>query len=569
MLITPAQTTAERVDDLPLVLHWLKQMEVATILDKWLMPAHPNRSGLSYGQLAVLLLAYVVSQADHRLCHVEAWVRAHQTTLELATGWEIRDKDTSDDRLADLLSRIGSSEAIDPMEEELGRHVVRAYALPTEVARCDSSSFSVYHKLNPQGEAATLIHYGYSKDHRPDLQQYRHALATLDPVGVPLVSATLPGNGDDDSIYYPFWHGLVSAIGHREFVYIADAKAASLGNRARLDQAGGTYCFPLPMSGHTPERLQQWVLSPPAQLQSLLLPGQSVTDEPLCSGFELSLGSLWQIPQTERFHRWTERYLVVRCEALATRQLEGLQQRLEKTQQALDKLASKPASDGCTLKHQAQAILQRHRTQDYFTIDILTQSLTRYTTPGRPSTKQPKPQQTIEQFCLQVQQKPLAIAQARSLCGWRLYVTNASFERLSLAEAVGYYRQQWQLERGFHRFKRGNLPAVPIYLQDSTRIVGLMFLLTIALRVFTLMEFVVHQQVQTLQQPLSGLYAGNPKRVTARPSAEQLLTAFSGITLYFLSDGTLEITPLTPLQQKILALMRVPLSIYHSEPLSG
>lgn len=80
------------MDDLPLVLHWLKQMEVATILDKWLMPAHQNRSGLSDGQLAVLFLAYVVSQADHRLNHGEAWVRAHQRMLELTTGWEIRDK---------------------------------------------------------------------------------------------------------------------------------------------------------------------------------------------------------------------------------------------------------------------------------------------------------------------------------------------------------------------------------------------------------------------------------------------------------------------------------------------
>jgi hypothetical protein len=27
---------------------------------------------------------------------------------------------------------------------------------------------------------------------------------------------------------------------------------------------------------------------------------------------------------------------------------------------------------------------------------------------------------------------------------------------------VAYYREQWQLERGFHRFKQGRLPALPI-----------------------------------------------------------------------------------------------------------
>lgn len=67
---------------------------------------------------------------------------------------------------------------------------------------------------------------------------------------------------------------------------------------------------------------------------------------------------------------------------------------------------------------------------------------------------------------------------------------------MSLEQAVFYYREQWQPERGFqtledslplrYRFKRGRIPALPIYFQDENRIQGLMFLLTIALRVFTL-----------------------------------------------------------------------------------
>jgi transposase len=161
-----------------------------------------------------------------------------------------------------------------------------------------------------------------------------------------------------------------------------------------------------------------------------------------------------------------------------------------------------------------------------------------------------------------VQPHPEALEQARDLCGWRLYVTNATPEQFCLADAVIYYREQWQLERGFHRFKRGHLPALPMFLQDQQRIVGLMFLLSVALRLLTVMEFVVQQQLQTLQQSLDAIYAGNPKRKTERPSAEQLLFSFREITLYFLKDGTTEISPLTLLQQRILALMRVPLSIY-------
>ncbi|MGK7895280.1 MAG: hypothetical protein AB4372_17070 [Xenococcus sp. (in: cyanobacteria)] len=89
-----------------------------------------------------------------------------------------------------------------------------------------------------------------------------------------------------------------------------------------------------------------------------------------------------------------------------------------------------------------------------------------------------------------------------------------------------------------------------------------MFLLTIALRCFTLIEFQVRRQLQTQQDDIAGLYAGNPKRQTQRPTTEQLLAAFCGITFYSHRDGTFEITPLNDLQLRILALMNLSEAIY-------
>jgi len=62
---------------------------------------------------------------------------------------------------------------------------------------------------------------------------------------------------------------------------------------------------------------------------------------------------------------------------------------------------------------------------------------------------------------------------------------------------------------------------------------------------------------------LAGLYAGNPKRATERPSTEQLLKAFDHLTLYFLPDLTRFMTPLSDLQKRILELMKSPESLYH------
>ena len=97
----------------------------------------------------------------------------------------------------------------------------------------------------------------------------------------------------------------------------------------------------------------------------------------------------------------------------------------------------------------------------------------------------------------------------------------------------------------------------------SSQTKEIMFLLTLALRAFTLIEFVVRQALQNTHQSLAGLYAGNPKRATERPSTEQLLKAFDHLTLYFLPDLTRFMTPLSDLQKRILELMKLPESLYH------
>jgi transposase len=123
--------------------------------------------------------------------------------------------------------------------------MIQGYGLPTEVGRWDSSSFSVYHQIASEEEEDRLLRFGHSKDHRSDLRQYRQVLGTLDSAGVPLASATLPGNGADDPIYVPMWERMAQTMGHKDFLFIADCKAPAQSTRAQIDQQGGQYCVPL------------------------------------------------------------------------------------------------------------------------------------------------------------------------------------------------------------------------------------------------------------------------------------------------------------------------------------
>ena len=74
---------SERLDDVPLLLAHLKRMQVAALLDRH-YPTHANWAGdLTFGEVACVWLAYLVSTGDHRLNQLQDWAAHH---LEMLTA---------------------------------------------------------------------------------------------------------------------------------------------------------------------------------------------------------------------------------------------------------------------------------------------------------------------------------------------------------------------------------------------------------------------------------------------------------------------------------------------------
>jgi transposase len=118
-----------------------------------------------------------------------------------------------------------------------------------------------------------------------------------------------------------------------------------------------------------------------------------------------------------------------------------------------------------------------------------------------------------------------------------VYATNAAGQQFSLSTLVLAYRGEYLIEHDFGRLKGQPCSLRPLYLASPHRMKGLLRLLTMALRVLILVEFEVRQQLATRGETLKGLYAGQPTRATARPTAEKLLRAFNGITLTKVEQG--------------------------------
>jgi transposase len=564
--------TIERADELPLVLYWLLNMRVDQIIDTILPYPHLNRQGLSYGQLAVLFIAFVIYTHRHRLCEMEEWVEKHQVVLMQATGWWIQDKDATDDRLSDLLSALGEDEERGIlMQRQLGQHLVQAYALPTEVGRYDTTTFTVHHVPGENGQAAGgVLSFGHSKDHRPDLLQFKQGLGTLDPAGVPLFTHTVGGQAADDPLYLPAWQEMCTTIGHTQFLFVADCKAAALQTRAEIDAGGGFYLFPMPMTGEVPAQLRTWVLDPPMMPEPLVLEGCDTPDgQPVVIGcgfvVERTVSNSLENGQT---HTWTERWLVTRSDALATRHQHGLEERLKKAEAELERLNARSWVSAEELEQAAQRVLEKRCVDHWVTRQVQKRVLhqTRYRGPGRPGPNRQMRRVETEQFHLLLTRNQVALDQERQLAGWRIYVTNQPSRQMSLNQATAYYRDEFLVERGFHRFKRGSIPVLPLFLRLPERIRGLMLLLLIVLQALTLIEFVAQRELARRQETLDGLAPGNPKMKTAHPSAERMLARFSELHLIVEQTET-QITgrvteSLSPVQRRILALLGVPETIY-------
>ena len=294
-------------------------MKVASMIDENLEKPHGNRTGLSYGELAVLLLTYIVSEGDHRMCCLETYVNEHKRSLEGITGWKIREKEATDDRCGDLLRKLGTNNSLAQIETLLCQYLVKAYQLPTENCRSDTTSFSVHHQISEEKEESSLLKFGYSKDKRPDLRQYRQMLATLDPVGMPLLGMTLAGNESDEKDYVPTWRKMTEILEKKDFLYLADSKASSYENRAKIQAEGGIYCFPLAMNQPRPKLLADWVNNPPSEVVKIVEKEDEVEEKEIGSGFEVPWGTIWIDPENKKRYQWIERCLVVKSNALAFR----------------------------------------------------------------------------------------------------------------------------------------------------------------------------------------------------------------------------------------------------------
>jgi len=551
--------THERVDDIPLILGFLIQLRLPHLLDKHLKP-HPHHQGLSLGWLITLWITYVLSQADHRKSHVRAWANKLHHCLEAVTGLTIRDVDLSDDRLTLLLARLSNPETWSRIETDLWNGTCEVYSFPLERIRLDSTTSYGFHTTVEGG----LMQLGHSKDHRPDLPQFKLMAAAAEPTGQLIATSVHPGDAADDPLYLPIVERVRTLLGRTGLLYTGDCKMAALETRAAIAARGDFYLTPLPLTGATKDDVTTWVEDAVSGARRRELVPIRVGDDQLGMGYEFDRNQTSCIDDVAQ--TWTERVQVIRSEALAQTQLRALQRRLEKAEAAVRALTPPVGpgrvqfTTGWELERAVTAVLAEQEVGDLLEVAWTPEETTRtrYVGRGRGGPARPKKtERTIRYQITTVRRKEEEIPQREARMGWRVQVTNVSRERLSLVESVVAYRGGWSLERDFHVLKDRPLGIRPLYVRRDDQVVGLAHLLTLALRVLTLFEVLVRRGQEQSGQKLPGLYPGQASRTTESPTGSRVLTAIAreGITATEVDDGEERCWHLSPLPELVYGVL--------------
>jgi transposase len=563
----------ERVDDVALLIGQMVKMGLPEVLDRHI-PRHWTQRGLSWGWTAVIWLAYIVTEGDHRKVSVETYLKGMHHTLSRLTAQVIEPLDLSDDRLSHLLKHLSKPAYWHAIERDLNARSIAVYDLSQDVIRCDATTVSGDHEVTAEG----LLQFGHSKDD-PTRPQIKVMMGSLDPLGMPLATDVLSGERADDGLYLPIMERVRIGLQTPGLLFVGDCKMSALDTRAYLVRHQDLYLSPLPMTGTTAEAMDAWVTTGVTQGEMGALERIMRTND---RGHKVLVAEGYELERTCEAPgdggdavTWRERVLVMRSPMHADQQAAGLEKRLCHAETQLAALTpprgrgKRQMTDEATLVAAIDRVLKEHRVEGLLRVtwEKQVEQTTQYVGRGRGAVHREK--RVIEKtryHITQITRQADTIAALHQRFGWKAFVTNATPKQLSLQAAVLCYRHEYRVERIFNRLK-SRVHIAPLFVKLNEQIEGLTYLLTLGVRVLTVTEFVLRRSLETEQATLAGLHPENKHKRTDKPTAERILRAFSGISLTIIKNTVGEdilrrLTPLSELQEDILQRLGLGVTLY-------
>ena len=524
---------SEVLDHLGLVAGMFDELGIGDVLDR-AMQHNPETRIVTVGNAVKAMVLNGLGFVNQQLYLVPRFFQNKPTQRLIAPG--IAAQHLHDDTLGralDLLYDYG----VTALYSLIAATAAQRLGLTPMFAHLDSTSFHVDGRYNSAEEPdAEVIHItrGYSRDHRPDLNQVMLDLIVEHQAGIPLLMQPLSGNSSDTQTFGEIVTEHIQQL-HTTYgttYLVADSALYSEDNLQKLATTGSKSITRVPATL--------------TEVQDALAHAIPETMEPLAESYRYHM-------LASTYGGVSQRWMLV----YSAHRRPQAQRSVDKHWRTQSTAETKAFQNLCRTAFACTAEAQHALTT--FIRGLQATSLhvstieprPRYNKRGRPRPGAP-PAQVVYQITGALTSSLAAHAALVAPESCFVLATNELDEcRLPPQDLLAGYKGQQAVERGFRFLKDPSFLASSLYLKKPERIMALLMVMTVCLLVYAALEYRIRKTLKD-QDATFPNQKGQPVQ---NPTARWVFQYFVGIHLLRLRGEGAFVLNLNAQHQQLLRLL--------------
>lgn len=535
----PVQYQMKNLNHLGLVAGMCRELKIAEYFDACITNDSDARN-VTIGQAVVAMIINGLGFTGQALYLVPEFFADKPVDRLIAEG--IQAEHLNDKILGRALDSLYDA-GVSDLYLNLGIKVVNHLKLPCKALNLDGTSFHVDGEYNSHEDPDDLhcIHIckGYSRDHRPDLNQVVLQLMTENQAGIPVFMAPASGNINDKTCFQEIIKNHLSCF------------KAALNNRYLVADAAMYVAETLRLLD---EQKQLFISRVPLNIKD--------AKELVCKAPEMSLSPVdgyedyFSAEVSSCYGGVKQRWVLFLNEKRRLSEQKTLTRKMKKKSLNeacnLEKLGKKGfLCQDDALKAFAQWQKQSELCQSEEAPEVI--SKPRYHKKGRPAPDS-KPdyfEYFVQATCFVACEKR-ETAQAALGC-FILGTNDLNQDSLNARELLSTYKSQQQVENGFRFLKSPDFLVSSLYLEKAERIEALLMVMTLCLMVYAAIQHRIRHELKRQ----SRFFPNQKKKLCQNPTAKWVFYCFRGVSLLTVNNQEHLVIGLQERQWTIIQILGV------------
>ena len=535
---------SQNIDNLGLVAGMCKEIGIGDIIDQACGQQAKNKN-LSFGQCVMCMILNGLGFVGRTLYLYSEYFE--EKPVDHLLGIPVQPKHISDNVLGRTLDKLFSL-GVSELFTRIAIKAMIKLGIDVKSLHLDSTSFHVdgnYDSLLEQGESRIQLTKGYSRDHRPDLNQAILHMITSNQGNIPLFMMACSGNASDKTV----------------FSEIVSKHINSFKEAVNNKYLVGDSAFFTPntiQAMHSSNRL--FITRVPSQIKETNICIEKASKSDMLDLGNGYFGKEYEITYADVEQRW----IVIFSKSAYDRECYTLQKKIFKGSEKEIKAFEKLSKEIFACEKDALVRLNREQSKyKYIELnDIRIVSVKKHFAVGRPKKGNP-PQTTGYQIQASVGCSLEKKRNYEKKKGYFVLSTNEiNNESCPMSEVLNIYKSQQSVERGFRFLKSPDFLVSSFYLKKPERIEALLMVMTLCLLVYAAIEYKVREKLQK-----NGDYFLNQKKKPSQnPTTRWIFFCFLGLHIVFVDGIKRQVTNLKERHHIILNCLGPPYQkLYYSE----